>query len=52
MFEELATILSQIKACVNSRPLVSMSGDAVEIEALTPGHFLIGQTMESFPDPS
>ena len=51
-FEELMTVLTQIESCLNSRPLVSLSCDDDGIEALTPGHFLIGQPLESLPDPS
>jgi hypothetical protein len=50
-FEELSTVLSQIEACLNSRPLVSVPGGEDGIEALTPGHFLVGRPLESFPDP-
>ena len=50
-FEE--TVFTQIESCLNSRPLISLSGqDDDGIEVLTPGHFLIGQSMESIPDPS
>ena len=52
-FEELTTILTQIEACLNSRPLVYFnSPDDDGIEILTPGHFLIGQSMCSLPDPA
>lgn len=50
-FEELTTVLAQIEACLNSRPLVSVTTDD-GVEALTPGHFLIGRPLESLPDPS
>ena len=42
-FEELSTMLTQIEACLNSRPLVPFNApDDDGIDVLTPGHFLIG----------
>ena len=49
-FEEFTTILAQVEAVLNSRPLVSMPCDDNGIEPLTPGHFLIGKPLESLPD--
>ena len=51
-FEELSTLLTQIKACLNSGPLVPFPGDDDGIEALTPGHFLIGRPLQALPDNS
>ena len=37
---------------MNSRPLVANSADDDGIEALTPGHFLIGRQIAALPDPA
>ena len=51
-FEEATTVLTQIEACMNSRPLVPLPFDDDGVEALTPGHFLIGRALSSLPDDS
>ena len=50
-FEELTTVLMQIEACLNSRPLSEIPEAEDGIEALTPGHLLIGRPIETLPDP-
>ncbi|XP_055623288.1 uncharacterized protein LOC129766713 [Toxorhynchites rutilus septentrionalis] len=50
-FQEYATVLAQIEANMNSRPLTSLSSDPTELDVLTPGHFLIGSPLISLPDP-
>ncbi|XP_039303513.1 uncharacterized protein LOC120357394 [Solenopsis invicta] len=44
-YEETATLLCQIEACLNSRPLSPLSTDAADLVALTPGHFLVGEAL-------
>ena len=50
-FEELTTVVTQIEAGLNSRPLAPLPEPADAIEVLTPGHFLTGSPLEALPDP-
>jgi hypothetical protein len=49
-FEQMSTILIQIEACLNSRLLYQVSSDPKVLQALTPGHFLIGGPLMALPD--
>ncbi|XP_049886828.1 uncharacterized protein LOC126381383 [Pectinophora gossypiella] len=48
-FEQLTTLLAQIEACMNSRPLCPLTEDPEDLQYLTPGHFLVGSPMMSLP---
>lgn len=50
-YEELNTVLIQIEAVLNSRPLCPLSDDVTDYCALTPGHFLIGEAPNLVPEP-
>ncbi|XP_072763743.1 uncharacterized protein [Anoplolepis gracilipes] len=47
---EMTTVLTQIEAILNSRPLTQMSEDPNNLRALTPGHFLIGENPQAYPE--
>ncbi|CAK9805171.1 hypothetical protein ANTPLA_LOCUS4356 [Anthophora plagiata] len=49
-FEAFLTFTTQIEAVLNSRPLTPLSSDPNDLNAITPGHFLIGESLMSIPD--
>ncbi|XP_033221749.1 uncharacterized protein LOC117175970 [Belonocnema kinseyi] len=51
-FEEFATLLTQIEAILNSRPLTPLSSDPNYLSPIIPANFLIGRTFSSlaYPD--
>nr|XP_034195155.1 uncharacterized protein LOC117611324 [Osmia lignaria] len=51
-FEKMSTLLCQIEACLYSRPLYALSEDPSDLSALTPGHFLIGESTSNSPEPN
>lgn len=51
-YEEMTTLLAQIEAVLNSRPITPLSDDPDDLSALTPSHFLIGGASTIIPEPS
>jgi len=49
-YEEMNSVLNGIEACLNSRPLSAISSEPEDYEALTLGHFLIGEPLTTIPE--
>lgn len=47
--EELTTVLNEVEAVLNSRPLTFVYSDANEPDPLSPGHFLMGRKLPTLP---
>ena len=48
-YEELCTILAEIEACLNSKPLFALSDDPFNPTFLSPGQFLIEEPLTQLP---
>jgi len=51
-YEEFTTLLTQIEAILNSRPLTLCTDDREDLNVLTPGHFIMGCAPTTIPEPS
>ncbi|KRY02933.1 hypothetical protein T12_14902, partial [Trichinella patagoniensis] len=49
---ELHTVLCELEARINDRPLTLLSEDPHDCAPLTPAHFLIGRELASLPIPA
>ncbi|XP_059056086.1 uncharacterized protein LOC131849964 [Achroia grisella] len=49
-YEELSTLLAQVEACLNSRPMYRLPTSQEDSLPLTPGHFLIGEPLITVPE--
>lgn len=49
--EKFSTVLVQVEAILNSRPLCPLSSDPHDLEVLSPGHFLTTEALVSLPSP-
>ena len=45
IFEEMQTTFCEIEAIFNSRPFLPLSADSNDLAYLSPGHFLVGTTL-------
>lgn len=50
-YDETTTLLCQIEAVLNSRPITPLSSSPSDFTALTPGHFLVGGPLMLPPEP-
>lgn len=48
-YNELLTVLAEVEAAVNCRPLTYLEDDVTSAEVLTPSHFLVGKRLVTLP---
>lgn len=49
-YEEMSTVLIQVEAVLNSRPLCPFTNSVEDLSILTPNHFLTGQQYVPIPE--
>ena len=49
-YEEFSTLVVQVEATLNTRPLWVVTNAEDDLDILTPGHFLIGANLKALPD--
>ncbi|KAJ8876623.1 hypothetical protein PR048_021068 [Dryococelus australis] len=50
--EGMYTVLTEIKACLNSWPRTPMSSEPSDLKVLTPTHFLMDDSLTAIPEPN
>ncbi|XP_062711079.1 uncharacterized protein LOC134289096 [Aedes albopictus] len=50
-YDDMRTAVAQAECIMNSRPLTPLSNDPQDLSALTPGHFLLGESIYCLPEP-
>ena len=50
-FAELCTLVKEIQAVLNDRPLTAINSDIHDLQPLTPNHLLLGFNITSLPHP-
>lgn len=48
-YNELLTVLAEVEAAVNCRPLTYLEDDVTSTDVLTPSHFLVGKRLVTLP---
>lgn len=49
-FEELSTLIAEVAATMNSRPITPISNSPADYQPLTPAHLLIGRALTMVPE--
>lgn len=50
-YEEFSTVLCRIESILNSRPITKLNDDPTDLNALTPGHLIIGRPLNELVEP-
>ncbi|CAK9804156.1 hypothetical protein ANTPLA_LOCUS3968 [Anthophora plagiata] len=50
IYEQFTILMTEIEVILNSRPLTPLSTEPNDFIALSPGHFLIGESLLSLPE--